>query len=452
MFFDGFTLERRSVSAGQLRLRRGGSGPPLLLLHGNPQTHAMWHAVAPALAERFTVVCPDLRGYGGSFKPAATADHAPLSKRPMATDMIELMADLGHDRFDLVGHDRGARVAHRLALDHPKSVTRLALLDIVPTLAHFERTDMAFALGYYHWFWLAQPHPFPETLIAAQPQTWFRGHTGREPKADDFFHPEAEADYLAALHDPATIRGICEDYRAAASIDLEHDRASRAAGEMITAPLLVLWGAKGKIGEWYDPLAIWRGYAAAALTGQAIPSGHYLAEAAPRAVLTAFEAFFAGPALDHPSCEIEGPLKGQADLCAPILEGLPDWFGIETARLDYLRQVDEQPTYLARLDGNLIGFLTVKSHFAATAELLVIGVSQRHHRRGIGHMLLQRTEADLRARGCRYLQVKTLAASNSDENYARTRRFYGAMGFEPLEELTTLWGPDNPCLVMIKAL
>jgi len=155
------------VRAGELRLRRGGSGPPLLLLHGNPQTHAMWHKVAPRLAERYTVVCPDLRGYGGSFKPPATADHAPYAKRAMARDMVELMSRFGHESFFLAGHDRGARVAHRLALDHPARVRRLALLDIIPTLEHFERADMAFGLGYYHWFWFAQPHPFPETLICA---------------------------------------------------------------------------------------------------------------------------------------------------------------------------------------------------------------------------------------------------------------------------------------------
>ncbi len=293
MFFEGFALEQAAVAGGTLRLRRGGSGPPLLLLHGNPQTHAMWHKVAPGIAARFTVVCPDLRGYGGSFKPAATADHAPYAKTAMARDMAELMDRLGHREFCVAGHDRGARVAHRLALDCPERVSRLALLDIVPTLEHFERTDMAFAMGYYHWFWLAQPHPFPETLIDAAPEAWFRAHTGREPKGADFFHLEALADYLAAVRRPATIRGICEDYRAAATIDLAHDRASRDAGEKIACPLLVLWGARGKIGEWYAPLEIWRRYAVAEPTGGPIDSGHYLAEEAPAAVLAAFERFFA---------------------------------------------------------------------------------------------------------------------------------------------------------------
>ena len=169
MFFPGFMLEHIAVGGGSIRLRRGGSGPPLLLLHGNPQTHAMWHAVAPALAERFSVVCPDLRGYGGSFKPEATPDHPPYAKKQMAKDMVEVMQRLGHERFLIGAHDRGARVAHRLALDFPDRVEKLAVLDIVPTIEHFERTDMAFALGYYHWFWFAQPHPFPEVLINAAP-------------------------------------------------------------------------------------------------------------------------------------------------------------------------------------------------------------------------------------------------------------------------------------------
>ena len=293
VFFEGFALETVEVAAGALRLRRGGSGPPLLLLHGNPQTHAMWHKVAPALARDYTVVCPDLRGYGGSLKPPASADHAAYAKREMARDMVELMARLGHERFFLAGHDRGGRVAHRLALDHPGRVRSLALLDIIPTLEHFERADMAFALGYYHWFWFAQPHPFPETLIGAAPEEWFFAHTSREPKGRDFFHPEALADYLQAARNPDMIRGMCEDYRAAASIDLEHDRASRAAGQRIGCPLLVLWGAKAKIEAWYDALAVWRRYASGAVDGGAVPSGHYLAEEAPQEVLARLRAFFA---------------------------------------------------------------------------------------------------------------------------------------------------------------
>jgi haloacetate dehalogenase len=291
MFFDRFTLEQVAVRDGTLRLRCGGSGPPLLLLHGNPQTHAMWHKVAPVLARKYSVVCPDLRGYGGSFKPPRTEDHAPYAKVAMARDMVELMEKLGHTRFKVASHDRGSRVAHRLAIDHPERVEKLAVMDIVPTIEHFERADMSFAMGYYHWFWLAQPHPIPENLITAAPEVWFHGHTRREPKGDDFFDPDALADYLAHVRDPATVRGICEDYRAAATIDLEHDRASRAAGRKIQCPLLVLWGAKGKIGRWYDALAIWRQYASAGVSGGPINSGHYLAEEAPDEVLAALEPF-----------------------------------------------------------------------------------------------------------------------------------------------------------------
>lgn len=291
MFFDGFKLTNIRVRDGIMRLRHGGSGPPLLLLHGNPQTHAMWHKVAPALARRYTVVCPDLRGYGGSHKPPATPDHTPYAKREMARDMVELMAELGFTQFQVVAHDRGARVAHRLALDHPQAVQRLALLDIVPTIEHFERADMAFGLGYYHWFWFAQPHPFPEMLINKAPEEWFFAHTAREPKDRDFFAPEALADYLEAARNPEMIRGMCEDYRAATTVDVVHDGVSRAAGEKIACPLLVLWGAKGKIGVWYDPLAIWRRYAAEDVSGHDVPSGHYLAEEAPDAVLEALGGF-----------------------------------------------------------------------------------------------------------------------------------------------------------------
>lgn len=292
MLFPGFTLENVIVSAGSIRLRHGGSGPPLLLLHGNPQSHMMWHRVAPKLAERFTLICPDLRGYGGSFKPPATTTHAPYAKAEMAADMVEVMRHFGHQRFFVGSHDRGARVAHRLALDHPQRVIKLATLDIVPTVEHFERTDMAFALGYYHWFWFAQPHPFPEVLINQAPEVWFTAHTSREPRPADFFHPEALADYLAAARRPDTIVGMCEDYRAAASIDLMHDRASRSAGVKVQCPMLVLWGAKGKLGQWYEPLDIWRNYCTADVSGGAVDSGHYLAEEQPAQVIRHFETFF----------------------------------------------------------------------------------------------------------------------------------------------------------------
>ncbi|MFC7692607.1 alpha/beta fold hydrolase [Paeniroseomonas aquatica] len=293
MFFEGFTLEDRQVEGRRIRLRRGGEGPPLLLLHGNPQTHAMWHKVAPTLARRFSIVAPDIRGYGFSAKPPASPDSAGMSKRAMAGDLVALMGDLGHERFTVVSHDRGARVAHRLALDHPERVERLCTMDIIPTLAHFERADMAFAMGYYHWFFLAQPHDKPERMILRDTEDWFDLHTSREPKDRGFFHPEARADYLAALREEGTVRSICEDYRAATGIDLEHDRASRAAGQKIQCPLLALWGSKGSIPKWYDALAIWRDFAAGPVSGGGVASGHYLAEEAPEEVLGWLGGFLA---------------------------------------------------------------------------------------------------------------------------------------------------------------
>jgi haloacetate dehalogenase len=291
MFFEGFALEHRQARDITFRLRRAGKGPPLLLLHGNPQTHAMWHRVAPVLAQRFEVICPDLVGYGFTTKPPVSADHAAYSKRAMAADLIALMRGLGHERFSVVGHDRGARVAHRMALDWPDAVQKLCLLDIVPTLHHFESGGMDFAMGYYHWFFLAQPHPKPERMILRDVEDWFDMHTSREPKGKGFFHPDARADYLAALHEAGTVEGICEDYRAAATIDLAHDRASRAAGDKLRCPLLALWGAKGKIATWYDALAIWRDYAAGPVEGGAVASGHYLAEEAPEEVLGRLATF-----------------------------------------------------------------------------------------------------------------------------------------------------------------
>lgn len=289
--FESFAPEYAEARSRRFRLRRGGSGPPLLLLHGNPQTHAMWHRVAPVLARRFTVVCPDLTGYGLSDKPPLTPDHAPYSKREMAADMLALMRGLGFDRFGVVSHDRGARVAHRLALDAPQAVERLCTMDIVPTLHHFETARMEFAMGYWHWFFLAQPHPLPERMILRDVEDWFDLQTSREPKSRGFFHPDARADYLAALRTPGTVEAVCEDYRAAATIDLEHDRASRAAGERIRCPLLALWGSKGKMGAWYEPLEVWRAYAAGPVTGGAVTSGHYLPEEAPEEVLAALDGF-----------------------------------------------------------------------------------------------------------------------------------------------------------------
>ncbi len=291
-FFDDFELTSWAGPEGALRYRHAGNGPPLLMLHGNPQTHAMWHKVAPDLAKSFHVLCPDLRGYGGSHKPPATEDHTPYAKRAMADELVMFMRDMGYDTFFLAGHDRGARVAHRMALDHPQRITKLAVLDIIPTLAHFERTDMAFAQGYYHWFWFTQPHPFPENVISAAPDAWFQAHTSREPKPPDFFAPQALDDYLRFVRTPQMVRGMCEDYRAAISIDLVHDRESRAFGHKISCPVHVLWGRKAKIEAWYDALSIWRCFATGPVTGTSVASGHYLAEETPDAVIENLQTFF----------------------------------------------------------------------------------------------------------------------------------------------------------------
>lgn len=291
MDFFAIPPSHATARGRRFRLRRAGSGPPLLLLHGNPQTHAMWHKVAPVLARTHTVICPDITGYGLSDKPQRSPDHAAYGKREMAADMHAVMQAEGFERYGVVSHDRGARVAHRLALDFPQAVERLCVMDIIPTLEHFERTDMQFALGYYHWFFLAQPHPIPERMIERDIEDWFDLHISREPKDRGFYHPEARADYLVALKAPGTVSAICEDYRAATGIDLEHDRASRAARQKITCPLLALWGAKGKIGQWYAPLDVWGTYAAGPISGGPVPSGHYLAEEAPEAVLEALAGF-----------------------------------------------------------------------------------------------------------------------------------------------------------------
>jgi haloacetate dehalogenase len=252
----------------------------------------MWHLVAPTLAQRFSVICPDLRGYGFSHKPPATPDHLPYSKREMAKDMIAVMEHFGHCRFLLAGHDRGGRLSHRIALDYPDRVEKLATLDIVPTIEAFERTDMTYAMNHYHWFWLAQPHPFPEWLINKAPEEWWRQHTNRNPDRADLFHPEALADYLEAVRIPETVRGICEDYRAAASIDLVHDRASRTAGEKVQCKMLAVWGKQGKVEKTYDVLSIWRQYCANEVIGGPIESGHYITEENPTALLDWFARFF----------------------------------------------------------------------------------------------------------------------------------------------------------------
>ncbi len=286
--FDGFETLDVDAAGVRIHLRRAGSGPPLLLLHGYPQTHVMWHAVAPALAEDFTVVVPDLRGYGASDKPPTTADHWPYTKRAMARDQVAVMHALGLERFSVCGHDRGARVGYRMALDHPERVERLAVIDIVPTGEVLLRADRELGLGYYHWFFLAQPPPLPERLIAADPGAYY---THFDPP---FFDPEAVAAYRRNGEDPAAIHAMCEDYRAAATLDYAHDLADRTRQRKIACPLLALWGARWYLEAWYDVLAIWGAWASD-VTGRALDCGHYVAEERPEETLAELRAFFGSP-------------------------------------------------------------------------------------------------------------------------------------------------------------
>ncbi|WP_100409983.1 alpha/beta fold hydrolase [Acidovorax sp. 69] len=285
--FPGFTPHRVPTPDGQrIHALVGGDGPPLLLLHGHPQTSAIWHKVAPALAQHFTLVLADLRGYGDSAKPAGDAEHLLYSKRTMAADMLAVMQHLGHPRFTVLAHDRGARVAHRLAADHPAAVQRMVLLDIAPTLAMYEQANNAFARAYWHWFFLIQPAPLPERLIEADPAAYVRDVMGRRSAGLAPFDARALAEYVRCLGLPGTAHGICEDYRAAAGIDLVHDRADRHAGHQLPMPLLALWGEQGVVHQCFQPLAEWQ-RVAADVRGHALPCGHYIAEEAPDALLEA---------------------------------------------------------------------------------------------------------------------------------------------------------------------
>jgi haloacetate dehalogenase len=291
---DTFRTLRFNHLGTVLHARQAGQGPALLLLHGHPQTHVMWHAVAPSLAQHFNVVLMDLRGYGDSDRPTADAAHAHHSKRTMAADALALMQSLGIEQFSVLAHDRGARVAHRLALDHPQHVQRLMLLDIAPTLAMYEHTGEAFARAYWHWFFLIQPAPLPERLIDADPVAYVREVMGRRHGGLAVFAPQALAEYERCITQPGTATSICEDYRASASIDLEHDRADRAAGRRLTPPLRVLWGQHGAVGRCFDVAALWRD-AAEHVSGQALPCGHYVAEEAPQLLLPSALEFFNAP-------------------------------------------------------------------------------------------------------------------------------------------------------------
>jgi haloacetate dehalogenase len=286
--FKSLMVERQGV---QLHTRAAGEGPPLLLLHGHPQSMAMWHRVAPALAQTRRVVLMDLRGYGDSSRPAADVNHANHSKREMALDALAVMKAHGFERVDVLAHDRGARVAHRLAADAPDAVNRLLLLDIAPTLAMYENTSEAFARAYWHWFFMIQPAPLPEALIESNPARYVRSVMGGRHAGLAPFTPEALVEYERCAALPGTAQSIAEDYRASAALDLEHDRADVAAGRQLQQPLRVLWGQHGAVGRCFDVLALWR-ERAAQVTGRAIDCGHYLAEEAPEQVLAEAQAFF----------------------------------------------------------------------------------------------------------------------------------------------------------------
>lgn len=287
--FEGFEQRLVATPGCDINLRIGGSGPPVLLLHGYPQTHAMWHAVAPALSERFTVVCADLPGYGDSSKPPSTDDHAAYSKRGMAATLLHAMRSLGFESFRLAGHDRGGRVAYRMALDHPNRVEMLATLDIVPTQATWDAMNWRGAMGSYHWMFLAQPAPLPERLIAAEPSFYLRNTLARWAAPGFEFHPEALAEYERAFANPETVRACCEDYRAGATIDYELDAADFGKRK-VECPMLALWGQRPNTPP-RDLLPTWREWATD-VRGGPIPSGHFLAEEAPEETAAALLEFF----------------------------------------------------------------------------------------------------------------------------------------------------------------
>jgi len=288
--FPGKKKRRGGPPGPKIPRETKGDGPPLLLLHGYPETHAMWHKIAPDLARDYTVVCADLRGYGDSSKPKGLPDHSNYSKRAMAKDMVEVMAALGHRSFHVVGHDRGARVAHRLARDHGGRVKTLTVLDISPTLKMYESTNKAFATAYYHWFFLIQKPPLPEKLLAGHVPGYILGRIGRGQGGLKHFSKQAQREYIRCFREPRTIHATCEDYRAAAGIDLEHDR--KDLRPKLRMPVMVLWGKQGVIERMFKPLRDWR-EVAADVQGRALDCGHFLPEEKPAAVLAELRRFLA---------------------------------------------------------------------------------------------------------------------------------------------------------------
>jgi haloacetate dehalogenase len=289
--FEGFSEHRIATPGAEIFALTGGEGPPLLLLHGYPQNHVMWHRAAPRLARSFSLVIPDLRGYGNSAGPAPDLQHLNYAKRTMAADMIALMTALGHPRFSIAGHDRGGRVAYRLALDHPERVVRLAALDILPTFEVWQRMNKDAAMRSYHWLFLAQPAPLPEHLIGLDPEFYLRHLLNRWAGAADVLDPAAVAEYARQFRKPSVIEATCEDYRAGASVDREHDRADRESGRRVSCPLLVLWGRRYLAGQAASPLEVWRPWAAD-VREVALECGHFLAEEQPDLCAAALEKFF----------------------------------------------------------------------------------------------------------------------------------------------------------------
>lgn len=288
-FLEGFLLDQKTVNGVCIHYAHAGTGPPVLLLHGHPQTHVAWRKVAPDLVRAgYTVIAPDLRGYGDSEKVQSDVPHHAYSKREMAIDQVALMQTLGHNRFAVVGHDRGGRVAHRMALDHPDAVDRLVVLDIAPTLTMYERTNQEFATRYFWWFFLIQPKDLPERMIGSDPEYFLRRHIRGQLKTPDAVTENVMAEYLRCYRDPATIGAICEDYRASATIDLDHDRADR--NRLVDMPLLAIWGEKSVVGDLYDVVNTWR-EKARIVRGLALPCGHAIPEEAPEALLSALIGF-----------------------------------------------------------------------------------------------------------------------------------------------------------------
>lgn len=294
MQMEGFTRTEIKTSGARITTAHGGKGPPLLLLHGNPFTHLSWHKFAPRLAQEFTVVATDLRGYGDSEKPPTVPDHSNYSFRAMAQDQVEVMASLGFNRFFVAGHDRGARVTHRMCLDHPDKVLKASIHDIIPQHYLFNHVTQAWATASYHWFFMIQPAPMPERLMSADPDFFITKKLAKTAQGLSFFGKEALAEYMRCFRNPETVRAMCEDYRACASVDLAMDTQDFSAGRKVSTPVQLLWGATGAVGRLHKPAEVWKAYAADIRDAQAVPSGHYLSEEAPEETYAAMRKFFAG--------------------------------------------------------------------------------------------------------------------------------------------------------------